>query len=175
MEAQDVGKTIRMARQVDIQRAISNFRFFAGQIRHDETGCWAMHDAVNYATREPIGICGIISPWNLPLYLLSFKVAPALACGNCIIAKPSEVTPRTAGALAQILHAAGLPPGVFNLVHGLGAEAGAALVAHPDVHVISFTGGTSTGRVVASIAAPLFKKISLELGGKVCLLRFCPF
>ena len=121
----------------------------------------------SYATREPIGVVGIISPWNLPLYLLSFKVAPALACGNCVIAKPSEITPRTAGALAQLLHAAGLPPGVFNLVHGLGAEAGAALVAHPDVHVVSFTGGTATGRAVAAVAAPLFKKLSLELGGKV--------
>jgi aminomuconate-semialdehyde/2-hydroxymuconate-6-semialdehyde dehydrogenase len=166
MEATDAGKTLKMATNVDIPRAVSNFRFFAGAIRHDETNCHAMHDAINYDVRCPIGVCGLITPWNLPLYLLSWKVAPALACGNCIVAKPSEITPRTASALADIIHAVGLPAGVFNLVHGLGGEAGSALVSHPDVRCVSFTGGTATGKLVAAAAAPLFKKLSLELGGK---------
>lgn len=125
-----------------------------------------MHDAINYDYRCAIGVAGLITPWNLPLYLLSWKVAPALACGNTVVAKPSEITPRTASALAEIIHSVGLPPGVFNLVHGLGSEAGGALVGHPDVRLVSFTGGTATGKVVSSIAAPLFKKLSLELGGK---------
>lgn len=172
MESADSGKTIRMASNVDIPRSVANFRFFAGQIRHDETGCYAMHDAINYATREPLGVAGLISPWNLPLYLLSWKVAPALACGNTVVAKPSEITPRTATALAAIMHAVGVPPGVFNLIHGLGGEAGARLVAHPDVPLISFTGGTATGKLVGAAAAPLFKKVSLELGGKNATVIF---
>jgi aminomuconate-semialdehyde/2-hydroxymuconate-6-semialdehyde dehydrogenase len=172
MESKDSGKTLKMAQNVDIPRSVANFRFFAGQLRHDETGCFPMHDALNYTIRAAIGVAGLISPWNLPLYLLSWKVAPALACGNTVIAKPSEITPRTASALAQIIHAIGLPPGVFNLVHGLGGEAGQALVAHSDVPLISFTGGTSTGKVVASTCAPLFKKVSLELGGKNATVVF---
>lgn len=150
----------------DAPRSVANFRFFAGAIRHDETNAHMMHDAINYDFRCPIGICGLITPWNLPLYLLSWKVAPALACGNCVIAKPSEITPRTASLLAEIIDAVGVPKGVFNLVHGTGAEAGSALVAHPKIRCVSFTGGTATGKVVAAVAAPLFKKLSLELGGK---------
>ena len=172
MESQDCGKTMTMARTVDIPRAVANFRFFAGQIRHDSTGCWAMHDAINYSTRVPMGVCGLISPWNLPLYLLSWKIAPAIACGNTVVAKPSEITPRTAAALAAIAHAAGLPAGVINIIHGLGGEAGAALVSHTDVPLISFTGGTVTGKAVALAAAPLFKKVSLELGGKNATVVF---
>jgi aminomuconate-semialdehyde/2-hydroxymuconate-6-semialdehyde dehydrogenase len=172
MESEDSGKTIKMATNVDIPRSIANFRFFAGQIRHDETGCYPMHDAFNYTLRCPIGVAGLISPWNLPLYLASWKIAPALACGNTVILKPSEITPRTASALAQIVHAAGVPAGVFNLVHGLGAEAGQALVAHPRVLLISFTGGTVTGRAVAATCAPMFKKLSLELGGKNATVIF---
>lgn len=165
LESEDAGKTLRMASTIDIPRAEANFRFFAGQIRHDETGCFMMGDALNYTLRSPIGIAGLITPWNLPLYLLSWKVAPALAMGNCIVAKPSELTPRTACILADILSGI-LPPGVFNLVHGYGGEAGKALIAHPDVRCISFTGGTATGKIVAATAAPMFKKLSLELGGK---------
>jgi aminomuconate-semialdehyde/2-hydroxymuconate-6-semialdehyde dehydrogenase len=129
-------------------------------------------ERVTVARGEPVGVAGLISPWNLPLYLLTWKVAPALAAGNCVVAKPSEVTPRTASALAAIAHAAGLPPGVLNVVHGLGGEAGAVLVAHPRVPLISFTGGTATGKLVAAAAAPMFKKLSLELGGKNATVVF---
>lgn len=166
LESQDTGKPIGLARSVDIPRAVSNFRFFAGAVRHDRTDLHEMAGALNYTIRRPLGVVALISPWNLPLYLLSWKVAPALAMGNTIVAKPSELTPLTANALAEILHEVGLPDGVFNLVHGLGPEAGAALVAHPDVAAVSFTGGTSTGASVAAAAAPSFKKLSLELGGK---------
>jgi aminomuconate-semialdehyde/2-hydroxymuconate-6-semialdehyde dehydrogenase len=166
LEAADSGKTLAMATDVDIPRAVANFRFFAGAIRHDSTSAHAMPDAVNYDVRAPLGVVGLVTPWNLPLYLLSWKVAPALACGNTVVAKPSELTPRTASALADIVAGVGLPPGVFNLVHGTGGEAGAALVAHPGVRAVSFTGGTATGKLVAAAAAPQFKKLSLELGGK---------
>ena len=172
LESEDAGKTLKMATTVDIPRAVANFRFFAGQLRHDETSCFIMQEAINYSTRVPVGVAALITPWNLPLYLLSWKVAPALACGNAVVAKPSEITPRTASALAAIIHAVGLPHGVFNLVHGYGHEAGAALVAHKDAHLVSFTGGTVTGRAVAAIAAPMFKKLSLELGGKNATIVF---
>lgn len=164
LESRDAGKMLAQARTVDIPRAVANFRFFAGAVRHDFTRSHMMADALNYTTRVPIGICGLISPWNLPLYLLSWKIAPALAMGNVAIAKPSELTPCTAAALCTIAAAAGLPRGVLNIVHGLGGEAGAALVGHPAIRCISFTGGTATGRVVA--AAAITKKLSLELGGK---------
>jgi aminomuconate-semialdehyde/2-hydroxymuconate-6-semialdehyde dehydrogenase len=166
LESLDTGKPVELARRVDIPRAIANFRFFAGAVRHDATPCHEMAGALNYTLRRPLGVVGIVTPWNLPLYLLSWKAAPALALGNTVVAKPSELTPLTASALAEAMHEAGLPPGVFNLVHGTGPEAGRALVAHPDVAAISFTGGTATGREVAAAAAPLFKKLSLELGGK---------
>lgn len=166
MESEDTGKPIALARAIDIPRAVHNFRFFAGAIRHDRTDCHEMAGALNYTIRRPLGVVALISPWNLPLYLLSWKVAPALACGNTVVAKPSELTPLTANALAEILHEVGLPDGVFNLVHGLGPEAGAALVSHPEVAAVSFTGGTATGASVAAAAAPSFKKLSLELGGK---------
>jgi aminomuconate-semialdehyde/2-hydroxymuconate-6-semialdehyde dehydrogenase len=172
MESQDSGKTIKMATNVDIPRSVANFRFFAGQLRHDEQQAFSMHDALNYTIRCPIGVAGLISPWNLPLYLASWKIAPALACGNTVILKPSEITPRTASALSQIIDAAGVPKGVFNLIHGLGGEAGQALVANPKVPLISFTGGTVTGRTVASTCAPMFKKLSLELGGKNATVIF---
>mmetsp|Transcript_30559 Transcript_30559/g.99802 ORF Transcript_30559/g.99802 Transcript_30559/m.99802 type:complete len:490 (-) Transcript_30559:81-1550(-) len=173
LESEDTGKTLRMASTVDIPRAIANFRFFAGQIRHDETGCHVMKDAINYTLRVPVGVVGLVTPWNLPLYLLSWKVAPALCMGNCVVAKPSELTPRTAGVLAEIINSVpGIPPGVFNLVHGFGAEAGARLVEHPDVRALSFTGGTVTGARVAAVAAPMFKKLSLELGGKNSTIIF---
>jgi aminomuconate-semialdehyde/2-hydroxymuconate-6-semialdehyde dehydrogenase len=166
MESRDTGKPVSLASRIDIPRAVSNFRFFAGATRHDETGFHRMAGALNYTVRKPLGVVGLITPWNLPLYLLSWKTAPALAMGNTIVAKPSEMTPATATALAEILLEAGLPAGAFNVVHGFGAEAGAPLVGHPDVKGISFTGGTETGARVAATAAPVFKKLSLELGGK---------
>ena len=173
IEACDAGKTLKMATMTDIPRSVANLRFFAGAIRHDETAAHMMADgSINYAMRVPIGVAGLITPWNLPLYLLTWKVAPALACGNTIVAKPSEITPRTASILAEIAHSVGLPPGVLNIVHGLGSEAGAALVSHLDVKCVSFTGGTATGALVAKATAPLFKKVSLELGGKNSTIIF---
>ena len=166
MESLDTGKPLSLARSVDIPRAVDNFRFFAGAVRHAHTECHEMAAALNYTIRRPLGVVGLITPWNLPLYLLSWKTAPALASGNAVVAKPSELTPLTASALADIVAEVGAPAGVFNLVHGLGSEAGQALVEHPGVGGISFTGGTATGSRVAATAAPLFKKLSLELGGK---------
>jgi len=156
---------------------VANFRFFAGAIRHEETGFHRMPGAFNYTIRKPLGVVALITPWNLPLYLLSWKTAPALGMGNAVVAKPSEMTPATASALAEILAEAGLPDGAFNVVHGFGPEAGEALVDHPDVKAISFTGGTATGERVAAAAAPAFKKLSLELGGKNPTLVFadCDF
>ncbi|MBL8112645.1 MAG: aldehyde dehydrogenase [Acidobacteria bacterium] len=172
LESQDTGKPLALARSMDIARAVLNFRFFAGALRHDETGCHAMDGALNYTVRAPLGVVALVTPWNLPIYLLSWKVAPALAMGNTLVAKPSELTPLTASALARIVTEAGLPPGVFNLVHGLGAEAGDALVSHDGISAVSFTGGTATGARVAAAAAPRFRKLSLELGGKNATLVF---
>lgn len=166
LESQDTGKPVHTARTVDIARAVANFRFFAGAVRHYSTDAHAMADALNYTLRKPLGVCVLITPWNLPLYLLTWKVAPALAMGNTVVCKPSELTPLTANALAEIAHEVGVPPGVFNVVHGHGHEVGAALCAHPGVQAISFTGGTATGAAVAEAAAKSFKKVSLELGGK---------
>lgn len=172
LESEDTGKPLALARRVDLARAVANFRFFAGALRHDETGFHAAEGALNYTLRKPVGVVGLITPWNLPLYLLSWKTAPALAMGNAVVAKPSELTPLSASALAGILSEAGAPAGAFNLVHGFGAEAGQALVEHPAVRGLSFTGGTVTGRRVAASAAPHFKKLSLELGGKNATLVF---
>lgn len=172
LESADTGKPLWLAKSVDIPRAVSNFRFFAGAIRHSADGFHSMPGAINYTLRRPAGVVGLITPWNLPLYLLSWKTAPALGMGNAIVAKPSEVTPMTAAALAEIVHDAGVPAGAFNVVHGLGADVGDALVGHPDVRAISFTGGTATGARVAMTAAPHFKKVSLELGGKNPTLVF---
>ena len=166
LESRDTGKPRSLASRLDIPRAIANFRFFAGAVRHDETGFHPMHGAINYTLRRPMGVVALITPWNLPLYLLTWKVAPALAMGNAIVAKPSELTPATASALAEVIDHAGAPRGAFNLLHGTGREVGAALTAHPDVDAISFTGGTTTGALVAAAAAPNFTKLSLELGGK---------
>jgi aminomuconate-semialdehyde/2-hydroxymuconate-6-semialdehyde dehydrogenase len=166
LESRDQGKPVSLARAVDIPRAIANFRFFAGAIRHDHTDFHPMSGALNYTLRRPVGVMGLITPWNLPLYLLTWKVAPALAMGNTIVAKPSELTPLTANALAQVFDEIEAPKGIFNLIHGLGAEAGSSIVAHPGIKGISFTGGTATGALVAASAAPMFKKLSLELGGK---------
>ncbi|MCO4744001.1 MAG: aldehyde dehydrogenase [Proteobacteria bacterium] len=167
LESRDCGKPITTARTVDIPRAVANFRFFAGAVRHDQTGFHDMGGGrFNYTLRRPVGVVGLITPWNLPLYLLSWKTAPALACGNALVAKPSEMTPLTADALAGIIADVGAPAGVFNLVHGLGPEVGAPITTHDGVSAVSFTGGTATGKHVAAAAAPRFKKLSLELGGK---------
>ena len=166
-ESEDNGKPITLAQTVDIPRAAANFRFFGTSIQHFASESHSMGtQGINYTLRKPIGVVACISPWNLPLYLFTWKVAPALATGNCVIAKPSEVTPRTAYLLAEICKEAGLPNGVLNIIHGSGQRTGQAIVEHPEIKAISFTGGTETGRAIAQIAAPQFKKLSLELGGK---------
>jgi len=166
-ESIDTGKPLSLARSLDIPRAASNFRFFATAILHTESEAHITDNvAFNYTLRQPRGIAGLISPWNLPLYLLSWKIAPAIAVGNTAIAKPSELTPMTAYMLCEIAREAGLPNGVLNVVHGTGPNVGVAITAHPKINTISFTGGTVTGRKVAEACAPLFKKVSLELGGK---------
>ncbi len=166
-ETNDTGKPLRLSRAVDIPRAAANFRFFATAVLHFHSEAYRTDRlALNYTLHQPRGVAGCISPWNLPLYLFTWKVAPALAAGNTVVAKPSELTPTTAALLARIVGEAGLPPGVFNVVHGHGHKVGAALVAHPGVPTISFTGGTATGAAIARAAAPLFKKVALELGGK---------
>lgn len=166
-ESEDAGKPVAMAASVDIPRAHENIRFFATAILHFAAESHHMEgEAVNYTLRQPIGVVGCISPWNLPLYLFTWKIAPALASGNCVVGKPSELTPMTAYLLSKVCIEAGLPPGVLNIVHGLGPKAGQAIIEHPQVKAISFTGGTATGRQIAATAAPMFKKLSLELGGK---------
>ncbi|MEC9354285.1 MAG: aldehyde dehydrogenase [Candidatus Thermoplasmatota archaeon] len=166
LESRDTGKPVALARAVDAARSALNFRFFAELVRELPDEQYKMKDALNVVVRKPVGVAGLITPWNLPLYLLSWKVAPAILMGNCVVCKPSRLTPLTANLLAEVVTEAGLPPGVVNLVHGSGSKCGQALVEHPAVGAISFTGGTSTGRSVAAGAAPLFKKLSLELGGK---------
>jgi aminomuconate-semialdehyde/2-hydroxymuconate-6-semialdehyde dehydrogenase len=166
-ETTDNGKPLWLSKRVDIPRASSNFRFFATAIMHFSTDSHVMEDkAINYTVRQPVGIVGCISPWNLPLYLFSWKIAPALAAGNCVIAKPSEVTPLSSYLLSKICNEAGLPDGVLNILHGDGPSCGSAIVAHPKIKAISFTGSTRAGEQIASVAAPMFKKLSLELGGK---------
>ncbi len=166
-ESVDTGKPLAAARQVDIPRSVKNLRFFAGAVQHFGSESHATDRvAINYTLRRPRGVAGCISPWNLPLYLFTWKIAPALAAGNTVVGKPSELTPMTAFMLAEVCRQAGMPPGVLNVVHGLGPEVGAALTAHPEVGTISFTGGTLTGREIARTCAPMFKKVALEMGGK---------
>lgn len=166
-ESLDNGKPESLARMVDIPRAPENFRFFATAMLHFSSESHDMDGkALNYTLREPLGVAACISPWNLPLYLLTWKIAPALAAGNTVVAKPSEITPMTAYLLSKICIEAGLPAGVLNIVHGLGSNIGDALTTHEDVPIVSFTGGTLTGQHIARVAAPMFKKLSLELGGK---------
>lgn len=172
-ESVDSGKPIAASRTVDIPRAIRNLRFFAGAVQHFGSESHATdRTAINYTLRRPRGVAGCISPWNLPLYLFTWKIAPALATGNTVVGKPSELTPMTAFMLAEACRRVGLPPGVLNIVHGLGPEAGAALTAHPNVGTISFTGGTATGAEIARSCAPAFKKVALEMGGKNPTLVF---
>ncbi len=166
-ESVDNGKPLSLARVMDIPRAVSNFRFYATAAMHTANESHeTVGQAINYTLRQPLGVVGCISPWNLPLYLFTWKTAPAIAAGCTVVAKPSEVTPMTAYLLSKLCIEAGLPAGVLNIVHGLGPKVGAAIVAHKDVKAISFTGGTKTGEEIARTAAPMFKKLSLELGGK---------
>lgn len=172
-ETLDTGKPIQHSKTIDIPRAASNFRFFGTAAAQFASESHEMPGkAINYTLRQAIGTVGCISPWNLPLYLFSWKIAPALAAGNCVIAKPSELSPTTAALLGRLCNEAGLPPGVLNIIQGYGYEIGSAIVDHPDVKAISFTGGTKTGAIIAASAAPKFKKLSLELGGKNPCLVF---
>lgn len=166
-ESRDTGKPITLAKEMDIPRAAANFRFFATSILHSDTQAHHTDTAIfNYTNRHPIGVAGCISPWNLPLYLLTWKIAPALAVGNCVVAKPSEITPMTAYLLSKIFKQIDFPKGVINIIHGPGDVTGEPIVAHPGISAISFTGSTDTGRRISSLAAPMFKKLSLEMGGK---------
>lgn len=166
-ESLDNGKPVSLASHVDIPRAVSNLKFFATAILHFAAESHQMEGmGINYTLRNPIGVVGCISPWNLPLYLFTWKIAPAIATGNCVVAKPSEITPMTAYLLSEVCVEAGLPAGVLNIVHGLGQKVGDAMSRDPKIKAISFTGGTKTGEIIAGIAAPMFKKLSLELGGK---------
>jgi aminomuconate-semialdehyde/2-hydroxymuconate-6-semialdehyde dehydrogenase len=172
-ETIDNGKPLWLSKRMDIPRATANFRFFATGIMHFASESHHTENgSLNYTLRQPIGVVGCISPWNLPLYLFTWKIAPALAAGNCVIAKPSEVTPATAFLLSKICQQAGLPNGVLNIVHGIGTTCGEAIVQHPTIKAISFTGSTKAGERIASIAAPMFKKLSLELGGKNAAIIF---
>jgi aminomuconate-semialdehyde/2-hydroxymuconate-6-semialdehyde dehydrogenase len=166
-ESIDNGKPLSVAKKVDIPRAATNMSFFASAILHENSESHHMSNvAINYTLRKPIGVVGCISPWNLPLYLFTWKIAPALAAGNTVVAKPSEITPMTAFLFSKICIDAGLPKGVLNIVHGLGPKVGHEITKHPNIKAISFTGGTLTGQKIAEVAAPMFKKLSLELGGK---------
>ncbi|HEV8591484.1 MAG TPA: aldehyde dehydrogenase [Pyrinomonadaceae bacterium] len=166
-ESVDNGKPVSLARTMDIPRAAANFRFYATAAMHTSSESHeTIGQAINYTLRQPLGVVGCISPWNLPLYLFTWKIAPAIAAGCTVVAKPSEVTPMTAYLLSKLCIEAGLPGGVLNIVHGIGPKVGSAIVAHRDVKAISFTGGSKTGEEIARIAAPMFKKLSLELGGK---------
>jgi aminomuconate-semialdehyde/2-hydroxymuconate-6-semialdehyde dehydrogenase len=171
-ESRDGGKPIRLAREIEIPRAVSNLRFFAHAATQFSSESHHGQAGLNYTLRQPLGVVATISPWNLPLYLFTWKIAPALAAGNTVVAKPSEVTPQTATMLGELAAQIGFPEGVFNVVHGLGPEVGEPLLAHPGVKAISFTGSTTVGRRIAGIAAPLLKKLSLELGGKNPTLVF---
>ncbi|MBI1191397.1 MAG: aldehyde dehydrogenase family protein [Tepidisphaera sp.] len=179
-ETTDTGKPISLARRVDIPRAAANFRYFAGAIQHttgeffetDQPAVGAPLHAMNYTLRRPRGVAGLISPWNLPLYLLSWKIAPAIATGNTCVCKPSEVTPTTAAMLGELCQSAGIPPGVINIVHGAGQAAGGSLVTHPRVPAISFTGSTAVGRWIGEQAGRSLKRVSLELGGKNPMVIF---
>ncbi|SEV86076.1 aldehyde dehydrogenase [Luteibacter sp. 329MFSha] len=174
--SQESGKPLALARTLDIPRAVANLRFFAAAAGQFSGESHAMEQgAINYTLRLPLGVVGCISPWNLPLYLFTWKIAPALAAGNTVVAKPSEVTPYTAWLLGTLLDEAGFPPGVLNIVHGTGPVVGEAIVTHEAVKAISFTGSTRTGMAIASAAAPRLKKVSLELGGKNPAIVFDDF
>ena len=177
-EIADTGKTLRQARTLDIPRGAANFRAYADLALARSAECFEMatpdgRGALNYSVHKPVGVVAVIAPWNLPFLLLTWKVAPALACGNAVVAKPSEETPSSAALLAEVMQEVGLPPGVFNLLHGFGpGSAGEALVSHPDVNAIAFTGESATGSAIMKSAADSVKALSFELGGKNASLVF---
>ncbi|XP_042911153.1 2-aminomuconic semialdehyde dehydrogenase [Parasteatoda tepidariorum] len=173
-ESKDQGKPLWLAESIEIPRAVTNFRHFANTILCDKDICInQVEDGfLNYTTRSPCGVAAIIVPWNLPLYLLTFKLAPALAYGNTVVVKPSEFTSVTAWMLCSILREAGVPNGVVNVVFGYGHITGEALIKHADIHIISFTGSDSAGLHIASIAGSMAKKVSLEMGGKNAAIVF---
>ncbi|MGO1068982.1 aldehyde dehydrogenase [Lysobacter sp. CA199] len=171
-ESRDGGKPIRLARDAEIPRAVSNLRFYAQAATQFDSQSHHGQAGLNYTLRAPLGVVAAISPWNLPLYLFTWKIAPALAAGNTVVAKPSEVTPATAAMLGELCAQIGFPRGVLNIVQGLGPQVGEPLVGHPAVRAVSFTGSTAVGRHIAAIAAPLLRKVSLELGGKNPTLIF---
>jgi aminomuconate-semialdehyde/2-hydroxymuconate-6-semialdehyde dehydrogenase len=171
-ESKDTGKPLWLAQSVDIPRAVRNFRFFASALPHFASESHSSQAFLNYTLRQPLGVVACISPWNLPLYLLTWKIAPALAAGNTVVAKPSEITPLTAYLLGEIAIEAGLPTGVLNVIMGSGAKTGAALTADPRIKAVSFTGSTRTGAEIARVVAPKFKKLSLEMGGKNAAIVF---
>src|SRR5690606_948569 len=171
-ESRDGGKPIRLAREIEVPRAVSNLRFFAHAATQFASESHHGQAGLNYTLRSPLGVVATISPWNLPLYLFTWKIAPALAAGNTVVAKPSEVTPLTATLLGELAAEIGFPRGVLNVVHGLGPDVGEPLVSHPRVKAVSFTGSTAVGKRIAGIAAPLLRKVSLELGGKNPTLVF---
>ena len=172
IESQDNGKPLSVAKAVDIPRAAQNLRFFSQAISQYSQEAQSMMGAINYTLREPLGVVTCISPWNLPLYLFTWKIAPALAAGNCVVGKPSEVTPVTASILGEIANEAGLPKGVLNIIHGEGHRIGDSLVTSRDIKAVSFTGSTATGKKINELAAPYFKKVSLEMGGKNATIVF---
>lgn len=172
-ESQDNGKPLTVAEKVDIPRAAQNFNFFADAITQwNFEASQSAPEILNYTLRQPLGVVACISPWNLPLYLFTWKIAPALAAGNCVVAKPSEVTPMTAFLFCEIAKKAGLPSGVLNVVHGFGSKLGQSLNTHPKIKAISFTGSTATGKIISHAASQSFKKVSLEMGGKNPTLVF---
>src|SRR6187431_3497256 len=172
-ESMDQGKPLWLSKNGEIPRAISNIHFFGTAIEHFASEAHPMgNHAINYTTRTPIGVVGCISPWNLPLYLFTWKIAPALAAGNCVVAKPSEMTPVTASMLGDICNEAGLPAGVLNIIHGTGPAVGEAIVRHEEIKAIYFTGSTAVGKRIAGICAEQLKKASLELGGKNPVIIF---
>ncbi len=171
-ESKDGGKPLKLAREIEIPRAVSNLRFFAHAATQFASESHHGQAGLNYTLRKPLGVVGTISPWNLPLYLFTWKIAPALAAGNTVVAKPSEITPLTATMLGELAAEIGFPAGALNIVNGLGPKVGEAIVSHPRIKALSFTGSTAVGKRIAGIAAPMLKKVSLELGGKNPTLIF---
>lgn len=182
-EVADTGKSIALASRLDVPRAVANFRVFADLIKSGGMESFQTETpdgkrALNYAVRKPLGVVGIITPWNLPLLLLTWKVAPAMACGNSVVVKPSEETPATATLLAEVMHEAGIPDGVYNVVHGFGPNsAGEFLTQHPEVNAVTFTGESQTGAAIMKTVAASIKPVSFELGGKNAAIVFadCEF
>ena len=182
-ECADTGKPMSLARHLDIPRGAANFKIFADVVKNVPTEFFELatpdgRGAINYGHRTPVGVVGVICPWNLPLLLMTWKVGPALACGNTVVVKPSEETPQTAALLGEVMNEAGIPKGVYNVVHGFGpGSAGEFVTTHPHVDAITFTGETRTGEVIMKAAAKGARPVSLEMGGKNAAIVFadCDF